>query len=253
MVKTRKSLPWLVILGLCALGLVVSALPGYRFSALVIFAVSGLVLCFQLLNLLRKRFPRFSSVASRVLMVLLCLVLVSALITGIVILNAARGTKNPSCQYLIVLGAGVNGRVPSLSLRERLDAAYDYLIAHPDTICIVSGGQGPGEDITEAECMSDWLLDKGIAPERIIREDKATTTQENLRFSVILAEEHNRGTVDAVGIVSSEYHLFRAGLMAQDQGLHPVLIPANTGWISLRINYYLREIAATWYYLIFRS
>jgi len=152
---------------------------------------------------------------------------------------------------VIVLGAGVTGTVPSLTLRVRLDAAYVYLQAHPNTLCIVSGGQGPGEEITEAACMADWLVKKGISPERILSEDQATSTRENLAFSLDLITKQTGTRPETVGIVSSEYHLYRTGLIAQDQNVQSILIPARTSWLSLRINYYLREIVGVWYYLIF--
>jgi uncharacterized SAM-binding protein YcdF (DUF218 family) len=179
---------------------------------------------------------------------MVALVILAATITGVIITQASNGSPEAACDYLIVLGAGVNGTVPSLSLRERLDAAYDYLQAHPDTTCIVSGGQGSGEDITEAECMYRYLTDKGIAPERIIPEEQATSTQENLAYSLELMEAENS---PAIGILSSEYHLCRARRMARELGLEPIMIPAKTTYISLRVNYFLREIAALWYYMIF--
>ena len=176
--------------------------------------------------------------------------MLAAIATGILIGWAAEGHASINCRYIVVLGAGVDGTVPSLSLRERLDAAYDYLIAHPQTICVVSGGQGDGEDITEAECMYMDLIRRGIDPERIWQEDQATTTAENLRYSLALIEERTGKRPTQIGLVSSEYHLYRAGRMAADQGVSAVGIPAHTGLTILRWNYYLREIAAVWYYTI---
>lgn len=251
MVKTRRWLPWLAAGLLFLLGLGITTLPGYRFSALITFGIAALVVCFQLLKLAGRKVPRFSRYSRRLLTVFLCVLLLSAAVTGIIILRTAHSSGDTPCQYLIVLGAGVNGTVPSLSLRERLDAAFEYLNAHPDTVCVVSGGQGPGEEITEAACMAQWLIDKGIDPQRILPEDKATSTEENLAFSLALIEEKVGTRPQSVGILSSEYHLYRAGLMARDLELEPVLIPAKTQWISLRINYYLREIAAVWYYWVF--
>lgn len=242
---------WIFFTALCLLGGLIMLLPGYRFSAWLTFGIAGVVLCYQLLRLLGKTHPKFSKFTRRLLTICICLALLAASVTGYFIIRAGGGQAEQDCDYLIVLGAGVNGTVPSLTLRERLEATYDYLNAHPDTLCIVSGGKGSGEDITEAQCMSQWLISKGISQERILLEDKATSTKENLHYSMILAQQHNQGPVDSVGIVSSEYHLFRAGLMAKDQGFDPILISAKTSWVSLRINYYLREITATWYYVVF--
>jgi len=251
MTKRKSSGPWLVFAILCLLGGGIMLLPSYRFSGWVIFGIAGLVLCYQLLTLLSRRCPKLAGILRRVLSVCICLVLLGAAVTGFLIVRTGSSKATPDCDYLIVLGAGVNGTVPSLTLRERLDAAYDYLQAHPNTLCIVSGGQGPGEEITEAACMADWLVKKGISPERILSEDQATSTRENLAFSLDLITKQTGTRPETVGIVSSEYHLYRTGLIAQDQNVQSILIPARTSWLSLRINYYLREIVGVWYYLIF--
>lgn len=61
-----------------------------------------------------------------------------------------------------MLGAGLNGDKPSAVLEMRLERAHLYLQEHPQTIVIVSGGQGPTEPVSEAESMQNWLLGKGI-------------------------------------------------------------------------------------------
>lgn len=253
MVKRKAYAPWLIFAVLCLLGGGILLFPSYRFSGWVVLGIAAVVLCYQMLNTFSRRSPKFCKILRRILTACVCLVLTAAIITGFLLVRTANQENPSDCDYLIVLGAGVNGTVPSLTLRERLDAAYGYLQAHPETVCIVSGGQGPGEEITEAECMADWLINKGIAPERILLEDQATSTRENLAFSKALAESHRQSQVYTVGIVSSEYHLFRAALMANEQEISPILVPARTKWVSLRINYYLREIAAVWYYLVFRN
>ncbi len=251
MTKRKISAPWLIFAALCLLGGGVMLFPSYRFSGWVILGIAAVVLCYRLLRIFSRRCPKLCSVLRRILTICICLALVAAMIIGILIVRTANNTPSESCEYLIILGAGVNGTVPSLTLRERLDAAYDYLQAHPHTLCIVSGGQGPGEEITEAKCMADWLVKEGIPAERILLEDQATSTRENLAFSLELITQQTGTRPQTVAIVSSEYHLYRTGLMAKDQDIQPVLIPARTSWLSLRINYYLREVAGVWYYLIF--
>lgn len=251
MTKRKLSVGWIVFAVLCLLGGGVLLFPSYRFSGWVILGIAAVVLCYQLLKLFSAHHSKLCNVLRRILTVCICLILVSALVTGVLIIRTANNTASEDCDYLIILGAGVNGTVPSLTLRERLDAAYDYLQAHPDTLCIVSGGQGPGEEITEAACMADWLMKKGIPQERILQEDQATSTRENLAFSLEMIEQQTGTRPKTVAVVSSEYHLYRTGLIAKDQDIQPVLIPARTSWLSLRINYYLREIVGVWYYLIF--
>lgn len=251
MVKRKLSAPWLIFAVLCLLGGGVLLFPSYRFSGWVIFGIAAVVLCYRLLRIFSRRCPKFCKILRRILTACLCLTVLAAAVTGFLIVRAGKEKTAQSCDYLIVLGAGVNGTVPSLTLRERLDAAYDYLQSHPDTLCVVSGGRGPGEEISEAACMADWLIKKGIAPERIVLEEQATSTQENLSFSLALIAQHTGARPETVGIVSSEYHLYRTGLMAKGQNVVPILIPARTSRLSLRLNYYLREIAAVWFYLIF--
>ena len=221
--------------------------PGFRFS--IILCIGSAILCVLFYYLLKCPTP-LNKALTKVLCVLLIVGIVAAGITGSFILNAAHPTQLDPCRYIIVLGAGVNGTVPSLTLSERITAAYNYLIANPESIAILSGGQGSGEDITEAFCMYQELTGKGISPNRLLLEEKSTSTIENLQFSLELAEKELGFRPNKVGIVSSEYHLYRAKLFANSLDLEATGIPAKTTWLPLRINYYLREIVAVWKYLI---
>ena len=248
--KSAKLWCWLSIFLLIGLGIGLYAIPGFSFSSWLCFGCAGVVLCYRLLHCLKFRKARLSRILYWVLTVVLCLGLIAAAVTGILIGTAAAGNPDTPCDYLIVLGAGVNGTEPSLILSNRLNAALAYLQAHPNTTCIVSGGQGAGEDISEADCMAQWLIKKGIDAARIWREDKSTSTRENLRFSLELIEEKTGTRPSQAGILSNEFHLFRAGMEARSQGLAPIGIPAKTSWLSLRINYFLREIPAVWLYAL---
>lgn len=228
--------------------------------ALILFACGtrfsgGLCLCFSLFLALCRGLhllTRSHRTVGLILQLLLALSVVAGLIAAGITLGkicaASKGDTSRGCKYVVVLGAGVNGTVPSVSLQDRLNAACDYLIAYPDSICIVSGGQGPYEDITEASCMYRELTAMGIDENRIWMEDKATSTKENLIFSLDLIESRTGQRPGEIGLVSSEYHLYRAGLMAMSLGVEAHGIPANTGWLVLRINYFLREIAAVWHF-----
>ncbi len=223
---------------------------GYGFSVLILFGTLVLVFLFRLAWVYRKRFAW-----ARWMLGILCVCtgvgLAAAVWTGCLIAQAGFGDLKTECSYVVVLGAGVNGTTPSLSLRERLDAAYDYLEAHPEAVCVVSGGQGGGEDITEAECMYRDLTARGISPDRVWKEEQATNTRENLALSLALIQERTGEAPDHIGLVSSEYHLYRAEQFARELGITASGIPATTSWISLRVNYFLREIAAVWFYTLF--
>mgnify|MGYP002282949015 CR=1 FL=1 len=140
----------------------------------------------------------------------------------------------------------------SRAMRDRTDAAAAYLSAHPDVICIVSGGQGPGEKITEAACMRRLLLDAGIPGTRIWLEPKASDTAENLANSLALIEAQTGTRPDRLGIVSSEYHLRRAQLVASRQGCQGVAIAAPTSLVFMQVNYFIREAFGLWYYWLFK-
>lgn len=244
-----KFPPWLPAIICVALGLFICVfVSSYRFTGYLCIGIGAVIFCYRLLALLARRAPQPARILHRVLTVCLCLGILAAAITGGIVYQGSLGGTDTDCQYIIVLGAGVNGTVPSLTLRERINAAYEYLSAHPDTICVVSGGQGPNEDISEAACMYRELTEMGIDENRIWMECESTSTIENLEFTLALIEKQTGIRPDHLGIVSSEYHLYRAGLMAADRGLTSTGIPATTSWLSLRINYFLREIVAVWYY-----
>ncbi len=120
--------------------------------------------------------------------------------------------------YLIILGARVNGTQPSISLSTRVNAAVEYLRENPETMVIASGGQGDDEQISEAECIIRLLKNAGIEEERILREDKSTSTAENIRFSYALIDDEDA----TVGVVTNGYHMFRAKLIARSNGTREV-------------------------------
>ena len=243
---------WTLAAVLLLLGAAVYFLiPSYSFSGLVLAGFGILTVCYRLIHLLSAHMLTTAKFLHLVLTAGVCLGLLAALVTGTVIYHASLGSTGTACDYIVVLGCGVNGTEPSLSLQNRIDAAYDYLSAHPESICVVSGGQGPGEDITEASCMKRELTEMGISPDRIWEEDKSTSTMENLEFSLAVIEANAGFRPDTIGIVSSEYHLCRAGLMAGSFGVSSVGIPGKTTWFTLWANYHMREIIAVWAYLIF--
>jgi len=248
MKQKYARLLWYIAAGLFLLGILIyTCLIGYSFSAYLCFAFGALCGCFGLLlHYWQKKAAR---VLTWCLIGLLCVVLVAACITGGMILSTSFSEAPADLPYLLVLGCGVNGNVPSLPLQERIHAAYDYLAANPETICIVSGGKGDGENISEALCMYQHLTAMGIDGSRIWMEDQATSTTENLRYSMALIQEKTGTLPESIGLLSSEYHLFRAGLMADDQAISAIPIPAKTTWVSLWLNYFLREIVAVWFYL----
>lgn len=241
---------WMVVAALIIVAVPLRIIfSSYRFTAYIFLGCAGVLSCYLLLPRLAKKKPKLAKALLVLLSLGLGVGIIAAAVTGVIIARAWN-VQPPACDYIVVLGAGVNGTVPSLSLRERLDAAYDYLISNPNAVCVVSGGQGNGERITEAQCMFNDLTARGIDPERVWMEEQATDTRQNIRFSLDLIEEKSGTRPEEIGLVSSEYHLYRAGLFARAENVTSYGIPARTSWISLRVNYFLREIVAVWYYTL---
>ena len=145
--------------------------------------------------------------------------------------------------YLVVLGAQVNGTKLSNSLRLRVERAGEYLEENPETKAVLSGGKGTGEDITEAEAMYRYLEKKGISPERLLKEEHSTNTSENLKFSleIIDKKEDNRGKEASIGVVTNNFHVYRGVSLGKKLGCrHVEGIPAKSN-AFLQVNYLVRE------------
>ncbi len=237
-------LPWCVPLLFVILGSVLrNRVQGHSFLGLVCFGVAGAIGCYYCILYL----PEPVSVVLRNLftLVLSAGFLVYAVTLGVIFL-AGRSKGNEDCAYIIVLGAKINGTQPSRALLERVRAAFSYLCVHPDTIAILSGGQGLNEEIAECDYMYRELIKMGISTDRLVLENRSTTTWENLRYSLALMDR----LPHKIGLVSSEYHLFRACLFAKRRGVEPVGIPAKSTHFTTRLNDYLREGAGIWHYII---
>ena len=156
------------------------------------------------------------------------------------IISKMCSTAPENLDYVIVLGARVNGTIPSRSLYRRIDAAEIYLKENPGTKAILSGGQGLHEDITEAEAMYRELTVRGIDSKRMYKEDTSTDTMENMRNSKLFLDcSKNR-----IAIISSNFHLFRGIALGKKQGYEQLYgIPAKVDGILLA-NYMVREFFA---------
>ena len=166
----------------------------------------------------------------------LALVILALAFPAACILSGMNGRGEPGGKILIVLGTTVNGTEPSPMLKQRLDAAAEYLNTYPDAQCFVTGGKGDAENLSEAQCMYNYLTAAGIDGGRITMEDRATNTVENLQ------NVHAMLNTNQVDIISSDFHLYRADLIARDAGFIPTLIPAKTEPFFLLLPWFFREI-----------
>ena len=225
-------------------------IPGYSFSALVCIVLIAIILFYTFMPLVGLKFPAFARFTTRLVTIVLVFGLLVVGATEAVIIHKSFGDPQESVDYVVVLGAKVNANGPSVALWDRLCAAYEYAREHPDTILVLSGGQGTDEPVTEAECMFRELFWLGIDPDRLWTEHFATSTWENLKFSLDIIEEETGVRPSKIGVLSSEYHLFRASLFAKACDVEFVGIPARTSRWGQRINHFMREVAGVWYYLI---
>lgn len=153
------------------------------------------------------------------------------------ILSRFQSDGEAGLPYLVVLGAQIKENGPSVALARRLDRAYAYLMENPDTVCVVSGGQGSNEPVSEARGMYEYLVAKGIDPGRILMEDQSRDTQQNLEFSRKLIP----GSIDKVGIVTSNFHVYRSVQLAKSQGFLQAQGLGATSGVYFLPNNMLRE------------
>lgn len=176
-----------------------------------------------------------------------CMTAILVTVGRMALAAADRPAQGQKCT-VVVLGCQVfpDGH-PSLMLRGRIQAAYRYLTDHPEAVCIASGGQNGSEPVSEAQCIRDTLVSMGIAPERILLEDRSRSTEENLAFSARLIAE--RGLPTAVAVASDNFHQLRAAIWAQRSGLTPYSDGCASPWF-LTAGYWARETAALLYMLV---
>ena len=249
--KTGRKLRWLVLIPIALLmAFFKYCMVGYSFTVLVLGCLGGIFLFYNLCDLLQNSNPGLIRGVRRVFTFCLCIGLLVVGITECLIIKASFGDPKEQVDYVVVLGAKVRPEGPSVSLMDRIYGARDYLQEHPDAIAVVSGGKGTDEPMTEAECMYEELVKLGVDPQRIWIEDQATSTWENMHFTLNLIEEKTGSRPEKLGVLSSEYHLFRAGLFAKACGVEAVGIPARTSRVSQMVNHFMREVAGVWHYLL---
>lgn len=171
-----------------------------------------LILGFLLRSGLVARIPK---IVRTLFLIAICAgILLLAVCEGFVL--RGFGSRAPAgLDYLIVLGAQVREDGPSAVLKYRLDAAAQYLRENDSTTCIVTGGKGVTEPFSEGEGMKQYLVSAGIPEDRIIVEDKALNTVQNIQYSKALMSSPDAPTA----IVTNNFHVTRALALARGQGL----------------------------------
>jgi len=169
------------------------------------------------------------------------LIMIVYVIVEIIILCAMVSLPQKNLDYIIVFGAQIRGTVISGTLKRRLDKALAYLQKNEETICIVTGGQGKGESVTEAKAMADYLIGCGIEEERVLLENQSTSTYENLKNTYEMLEMEDS---DRIGVVTNNFHVYRAMKYAKMVGFKKIYAIAASCDVVLFLNYMTREFFA---------
>lgn len=202
------------------------------------FAVCGVAVF-----ILGKRNVSFPPAVKVVISVLAAAIIILFAVVEGMIISGMKEKTNEQYDYVIVLGARVRGTTVTKSLRKRLDKAFEYIEKNDNTILVLSGGQGNGEDVSEAQAMYDYLVQKGVDKSRLLLEDKSTSTVENIEYSMKIIENNSQNATVEVGFITNNFHVFRAELVCRNMGYDIKGIPAKSD-NKLLVNYMFREFFA---------
>lgn len=164
---------------------------------------------------------------------------------AIIIFYPKKNTEKSD--LVVVLGAGIKGTTLSATLKSRLDATLEYIKdAKYDGYVLVSGGQGPDEDISEALAMKRYLVENGVNENQIVMEDRSTSTDENLKFSKDIIENTLNLKVDEINtkIITTDFHAFRSNTLAKHHGYENITLYTSGTRLDLIPNMYVREFFA---------
>ncbi len=233
-----KKTDFLILIFLFICSIIVKSSFGFRF----LFLLYTSLIIYRNINVRAKKSSFFKFLKKFCKLGYCFFILTFILVEGIILKDIlVNRNKDPKVKYLIVLGAGLKGDIPSEVLKYRLDKAVEYHKKNPDTIFIVSGGQGKDEWISEAEAMNIYLSKKGVPLKNIIKEDKSTSTYENLKFSDKIIKE--KGITGDIGVMSNSFHMYRVKLISKKLKFPLKTVYAETPAIVFP-NYMLREYFA---------
>ncbi len=236
----------LIIVGIVSIIYFVILLMNMSFTTFLLIYPIITIICFSyaFIELKTKKsifyvFPK----SIRYIVMIITIVFFASFISaeGLIIYQSLNSHHGES-DFVLVLGAQVENDRISASLKYRLDAAYEIYTEHPESVFVVSGGQGPDENNSEAYYMEQYLIEKGVPSEQIICEDQSLNTFENIKNSKQIMDSFSDGEY-SVTVVSNAFHTFRAKFLAQQQGLQVNTYSAKMHTISIP-NFYLREYFA---------
>ena len=188
------------------------------------------IIFFNKINQLIKSIKRkkVGKITLKIISAVLCFCILLGGVTFYNVLSSSFKSEEKS-DVAIVLGCVVNGDKPGIFLKGRINAAYKYLNENPNAIAVLSGGQGNGENISEAKCMFNSLTQMGIDENRLLIEDKSTSTRENFEYSKEIIEKSGIKT-RKITIITNDFHEYRASRFAKQNGFKPLRYPSKTPW-----------------------
>lgn len=247
----RQKLLWYGAAGLAGTGACCFAVSGMRFSGVLCWLSVFFLLLLAVLDRLSGE-HRWARHGFRALLSLLAaLAAVFLLFEAQVVSGSVPDDDSKEVSCVLVLGAGVNGTEPSLLLAKRMDAALAFISDKPEIPVIVSGCQGRGEDISEAECMARYLIAHGIPSERIWKEEQAGSTRTNFQYALSMMRMRGTDSAKPFACVTSDFHVARSRYVAGRMGVSReglvcigASLPSGAYYSALTMNYYIREAFA---------
>ena len=242
--KTKIKSVLITILGIivAVYGLVLCLMSNLNLGVVLVvvlgaFAI-GIGLFYEKINQITK-----SGFLKYVKIFVIAVLCIECILVSFIAVYGAWDNAHYTEDAVVVLGAGIRGDRVTLPLKMRLDKAVQYHAKNPEALIVVSGGQGFQETVTEAYAMEKYLVQQGVDKEKIIKEDRATSTAENMEFSKILLDKHFKGDYSVV-VITNNFHVFRAASMATKKGFdHVSHIHTGLQWYNL-MPCYLRESLA---------
>lgn len=215
---------------------------GLAFSSFFLFLGLALIIY----SLIKVNIKKNSLLYKSIRFFIITFICTFILIEGLIIFYPKHNLDS-DCDYMIILGASVKGSTPSLTLQGRLDTALDYIKnTNDDLYVVVSGGQGNDEKISEATAMKNYLIQKGISDDKIIIEDKSTSTFENFLYSKEKIEKHSSSKLENLNIkiVTTDFHTLRSSLIARRNGYKNITFYCSKSLPQFMPTYYTREFFA---------
>lgn len=222
-------------------GLIVSFISNANLGIFLAIALGALIILTALF---------FGKIKAWIRIAFIVIISAAVILSSFLLIYGKTDTASFEEDAVIVLGAAVHGKTPSLTLRHRLDKAVDYHKENPDALIIVSGGQGNGEEITEAAAMKSYLTEKGVNPDIIIEEAKATSTYENFTLSKTILDTRLGDDYSAC-FITNEYHILRASLCAKQAGFSSIAHSHSNTTLSYLLPGVLRECLAVVKHIVF--